>query len=153
MLLLEHSAIRLTCHKLPFVIKPFILSIFEWPLKTGLLYPILKESAYKIYCRCLSANRFLVKCSPRKRHTEFRPFIKVYLYCIPLVVDKLLIVTPIVGFCNCSLRELVALLSLSSWCPVSVVWLFLAMPWVCLQSVIVLFPDLTHLLFFLLKRA
>ena len=28
-----------------------------------------------------------------------------------------------------------------------VVWLFLAVPWVCLQFVIVLFPDHTHLLF------
>ena len=31
----EHSAIRLTCIKLPFVIKIVVLSIFEWPLKTG----------------------------------------------------------------------------------------------------------------------
>ena len=44
-------------------------------------------------------------------------------------------------------RELVALLSLSSWCLVIVVWLFLAVPWVCLQFVIVAFPDHTHLLF------
>ena len=43
--------------------------------------------------------------------------------------------------------ELVALLSLSSWCLVIVVWLFLAVPWVCLQFVIVVFPDPTHLLF------
>ena len=42
-------------------------------------------------------------------------------------------------------RELVALRSLSSWCLVIVVWLFLAAPWVCLQFVIVVFPD--HLLF------
>ena len=27
-------------------------------------------------------------------------------------------------------------------------WLFLAVPWVCLQIVIVVFPDHTHLLFF-----
>ena len=31
-------------------------------------------------------------------------------------------------------RELVALLSLSSWCLVIVVWLFLEVPWVSLQS-------------------
>ena len=43
-------------------------------------------------------------------------------------------------------RELVALLSLSSWCLVMVVWL-LAM--VCLRFVIVVFPDHTHLLFLL----
>ena len=41
-------------------------------------------------------------------------------------------------------RELVALLSLSSWCPLVVVWLFLAVPWVCLQFEIVIFPDHTH---------
>ena len=41
-------------------------------------------------------------------------------------------------------RELVALLSLSSWCLVMVVWLFLAMPCVCLRFVIVVFPDHTH---------
>ena len=70
------------------------------------------------------------------------------------------------GVCNCSLfcctllyvhssiaiilmgkRELVALLNLSSWCLVMVVRLFLAMPRGCLQFVIVVFPDHTHLLF------
>ena len=30
-----HSAILLTFIKLPFAIKIFVLSIFEWPLKTG----------------------------------------------------------------------------------------------------------------------
>ena len=67
-------------------------------------------------------------------------------------------------FCNCSMfccallyvhssfaiiligkRELVALLSCSSWCLVIVVWLFLAVSWDCLQFVIVVFPDHTHL--------
>ena len=37
--------------------------------------------------------------------------------------------------------------SLSSWCLVVVVWLFLAVPWVCLRFVIVVFSDHTHLLF------
>ena len=45
-------------------------------------------------------------------------------------------------------RELVALLSLSVGCLVIVVWLFLAVPWVCLQFVIVVFYGHTHLLFF-----
>ena len=35
-------------------------------------------------------------------------------------------------------RELAALPSLSSWCLVIVVWLFLLVPWVCLQFVIVI---------------
>ena len=42
---------------------------------------------------------------------------------------------------------LVALLDLSSWCLVIVVWLFLEVPWVCLQFMIVVFPDHTLLLF------
>ena len=80
--------------------------------------------------------------------------------------DFLFIVTPIVGVCNCSMfcctllyvrfyiaiilmgkRELVALLSLSSWCLVMVERLFLAVPHGCLRFVIVVFPDHTHLLF------
>ena len=44
-------------------------------------------------------------------------------------------------------RELVALLNLSSWCLVMVKGLFLAVPRGCLQFVIVVFPDHTHLLF------
>ena len=44
-------------------------------------------------------------------------------------------------------RELVALLNLSSWCLVMVDRLFLAVPRGCLQFVIVVFPDHTHLLF------
>ena len=74
----------------------------------------------------------------------------------------LLIVTPIVGFCNsmfcCALlyvhssfeillmekRELVALLSLYFWCLVIVVLLFFAVTRVCLQFVSVVFPDHTH---------
>ena len=44
-------------------------------------------------------------------------------------------------------RELIVFLSLSSWCLVIVDWLFLAVSCVCLQFVIVVFPDNTHLLF------
>ena len=84
-----------------------------------------------------------------------------------IVVDLLLIVTPIVGVCNCSKfcctllyvhssfaiilmgkRELVALLSLPSWCLVMAVWLFLAVQWVCLRFVIVYFLIILTLFFF-----
>ena len=45
-------------------------------------------------------------------------------------------------------RRLIALLyNLSSWCLVIVERLFLAVPRGCLQFVIVVFPDHTHLLF------
>ena len=46
-------------------------------------------------------------------------------------------------------RELVALLSLSSWCLMIIVWLVLAVPWVYLQFVIVVFPDHTYYFFIL----
>ena len=41
-------------------------------------------------------------------------------------------------------REVFALLSLSSWRLVIVVWLFVTVPRVCLQFVIVVFPDHPH---------
>ena len=48
-------------------------------------------------------------------------------------------------------RELIALLNLSSWCLVVVERFFLAVPRGCLQFVIVVFPDHTYLLFFLVS--
>ena len=47
-------------------------------------------------------------------------------------------------------RELIALLNLSSWCLVMVERVFLTVPRGCLQFVIVVFPDHTHLLFLVL---
>ena len=49
-------------------------------------------------------------------------------------------------------RELIALLNLSSWCLVMVERLFLAVPRGCLQFVIVVFPNHTHLLFLKFQR-
>ena len=40
--------------------------------------------------------------------------------------------------------KLVSLLSLSSWCLLMVVWLFLVVSWVCVLFVIVVFPGHTH---------
>ena len=73
------------------------------------------------------------------------------------------------GVCNCSIfcctllyvhssiaiilmgkRELVDLLDWSSRCLVMVEWLFLAVPWGFLQFVIVVFPEHTHLVFFII---
>ena len=84
------------------------------------------------------------------------------------VVLLFLIVIPIVGFCNCYMfccallcvhsrfaiilmgrRELVVLLCLSSCSLVIVVWLYLTMTRICLQFVIVVFPDHTHLQIFI----
>ena len=49
-------------------------------------------------------------------------------------------------------RELVALLNLSSWCLVMVEQLFLAVPRGCLRFAIVVFPDHTHLPFFMSRE-
>ena len=76
------------------------------------------------------------------------------------------------GVCNCSMfcctllyvhfsiaiilmgkRELIALLNLSSWCLVMVERLFLTVSRGCLQFVIVVFPDHTHLLFLLILKS
>ena len=43
MLQMEHSAIFSTFIKLPFVIKIFVLSIFEWLLKTGFTVSVSKD--------------------------------------------------------------------------------------------------------------
>ena len=75
------------------------------------------------------------------------------------------------GVCNCSIfcctllyvhssiaiilmgkRELIALLNLSSWCLVMVERPFLAVPRGCMQFVIVVCPDHTHLLFMIASK-
>ena len=48
-------------------------------------------------------------------------------------------------------RQLIALLNLSTWCLMMVERLFLTVPRGCLQFVIVVFPDHTHLLFLAAK--
>ena len=48
MLQREHSAILLTFIKIPFVIKIFVLSIFEWPFYRGFTV-ILKFEQYIAY--------------------------------------------------------------------------------------------------------
>ena len=65
----------------------------------------------------------------------------------PIIFCKLLYVHSSFAIILTGKRELVALLSLFFWVLLIVVWLFLAMPWVCQQFVIVVFPDHTHLLF------
>ena len=50
-------------------------------------------------------------------------------------------------------RELVALLNSSSCCLVMVERLFLAVPRGCMRFLIVIFPDHTHLLFFIITSS
>ena len=67
------------------------------------------------------------------------------LYCCTLLYVHSSIAIILMGK-----RELIALLNLSSWCLVMVERLFLTVPRGCMQFVIVVFPDHTHLLFMVL---
>ena len=51
----EHSAILSTFIKLPFVIKIFVFSIFEWPLKTGFTVSITFLNIVVISCQQIKA--------------------------------------------------------------------------------------------------
>ena len=71
--------------------------------------------------------------------------------CWPLFWYLLLCVLSSFSIILTRKRELVVLLIMSFRClvTVNVLWLFLMVPWVGLQYLIVVFPDHTHLLFLL----
>ena len=87
----EHSAILVTFIKLPFVIKTFVLSIFEWPFYTGftvLYYELLISSQYSdeislsLRIRCMDEKQ----CGSKIHnpycfhpHNEFMSLSKNYL--------------------------------------------------------------------------
>ena len=119
---------------------------------------------YHMY-QCIFVFRVAGYCYSNFNRTSCKQTVESLIRHSSVVFYSLLIVTTIVGFCNCPMfccallyvhstfaiilmgkRELDALLSLSSWCLVIVVWLFLAVLWVCLQIVIMVLPDHTHLL-------
>ena len=72
--------------------------------------------------------------------------------CLSLFCYALLCVHSSFEFILKRKRKLVALLLLSYRyiVAINVLWLFLTMSWVSLQCVIVVFPDHTHLFFFLM---
>ena len=67
----------------------------------------------------------------------------MFLFCCTLLYVHSSIAIILIGK-----RELVALLTLSSWCLVIVERLFLAVPRGCLRFEIVVFPDHTRLLIY-----
>ena len=75
--------------------------------------------------------------------------------CLALFCNQLLCVHSSFAIILKRKRELTYLLLLSYRCIVTIsgMWLFLTVPWVGLQYVIVVFPDHTHLLFVCPKRA
>ena len=62
---MEHSAILSTCTKLQTVIKTFVLTIIEWPLKTGFTVPV---GAYLGPSEVLKMIRFFVKAAHHVPH-------------------------------------------------------------------------------------
>ena len=58
MLLREHSAKLSTFIDLPFAIKTFVLSIFEWPLKTGFTVSI-KGAIMSMYLMMITDEKLI----------------------------------------------------------------------------------------------
>ena len=73
MLRWEHSAILSTFIKLPFVIKACVLSIFEWPLKTGFTVAP-KKKPRQHDCICVSDQSV---------YTGSKIMIKKTIQCVP----------------------------------------------------------------------
>ena len=71
MLQRKHSAILLTFIKLPFVIKIFVMSIFEWPFYTGFTVIEKKSTEDKKACKSIKSHIWLFE-------TEFAA--KIYWY-------------------------------------------------------------------------
>ena len=83
-------------------------------------------------------------------HADF--FVNCYSHCGILYLFYVLLCVTLHPFYSFAIilmwnRDLVALLSMSSWCMAIVVSPFLTVPWVCLQFVIAVSPVHTHLLF------
>ena len=63
----EHSAILLTFIKLPFVIKIFVLPIFDWPFYTGFtVFVVMGPYVKAVFLKELGApESSLVNCDPK----------------------------------------------------------------------------------------
>ena len=57
----EHSAILSTCINLPHGFKTFVLSFFEWPLKTG--FTVTDQCNTILACDIASQTKFLMRLS------------------------------------------------------------------------------------------
>ena len=62
--LLEHSAIHSTIIKLSFVFKTFVLSFFEWPLKTGFTVNVFTFHFRRLFSWYFSVLNMWYDCGP-----------------------------------------------------------------------------------------
>ena len=78
MLPLEHSAILQTCIKLLFVIKIFVLSVFEWPFYTGFTVNLVFDTTLTfLHASMLAALSNFFKIIFQEYIQSFKQYIKV----------------------------------------------------------------------------
>ena len=77
-----HSAILLTFIKLPFVIKIFALTIFEWPFYTGF-------TVVCIYARTIGISLVFPECSMRIAvfHSKQMVLALIFYFCSSLIYN------------------------------------------------------------------
>ena len=101
------------------------------------------QNVKNVLWSCLTMTKY-------KNKAELRRYQYCYFHCGSLIVlffCTLNYVHSSFAIILMGKREHLALFSLSSWYLVIVAWLFFAMPWVCLQFVIVVFSDRSHFFF------
>ena len=79
----EHSVILLTFIKLPFVIKIFVLSIFEWPFYTGFTVQSFNHSTADSFLVILT-DHLVMTTAPDKQTTLLLPVTKFQGFHTPL---------------------------------------------------------------------
>ena len=120
-----------TCFYLPLSLQNTWFRVL-WPI-TGLCKPT-KQWMCTMYVQEIPQSHTILQPNPQPREEELWRLLYVHSSIVIILMG---------------MRELVALLNLSSWCLVMVEWLFLVVPWGCLWFVIVVLPDHAYLLFFI----
>ena len=95
---------------------------------------------------CCNVNLlYVMKCYCKAAKMDFCCFYCCWLL-LPLQDSVIVLCFAVRYFVSILVLQssLVALLCLSCWCLIIVVWLFLTVPSICLQFVIVVFPNHTH---------
>ena len=93
-----------------------------------------------LYYKCWFHKTYVIKIGHRNKASII--YLSLFCFVLLCVHSKFAIILK-------RKRKMVDLLLLSNRCIVIIIvlWLFLTVPWVCLQCVIVVFPDHTDLLF------
>ena len=103
----EHSAILSTFIKLPSVIKMFVVSIFEWPLRTGftvttcipvtLAQNFMISHSLNVYEKFFTAYENIIKHNFLKdynRLKDFFPFAQYFLFFVYIIIPPPPLIKP-----------------------------------------------------------